>query len=111
MRRVHSYSPWVTEAAEVIGLEIARARRAQRMTQSELAERAGVSKNTLRSVEQGAPTVALGIVFELAGLVGLELFGAKPSELPELVARSRDKLELLPARVRSRPSKQVDDDF
>lgn len=111
MRRAHSYSPWAVETMQVLGLEIARARRAQRMSQAELAERAGISENTLRSVERGALTVGAGIVFELAGLVGLDLLGARTSDLPELVARSRDRLALLPARVRSRASEEIDDDF
>lgn len=111
MRRTHSFSPWAVETMRVLGLEIARARRAQRMSQTELAERAGISENTLRSVERGSPTVAVGIVFEVAGIVGLDLLGTTPNDLPDLVARSRDRLALLPSRVRRRPSEEVDDDF
>lgn len=110
MRRAHTYSPQTLDAARVLGLEIARARRERRWTLSELAERAGVSPLTLRNVERGAPTVAIGIVFELATVLGINLFGAAPAQLPELVARGRDRLALLPARVRQ-PSEPVNDDF
>lgn len=110
MRRAHSFSPWTMDALQVLGLEIARGRRARRMTQGELAERAGISKNTLRSVEQGAPTVAAGIYFELAALVGLNLFEGD-GDLRDAVARSRDKLTLLPSRVRPRPTEEINDDF
>lgn len=110
MRRAHTYSPQTEEAVRVIGLEIARARRARRWTQAELAERAGISDNTLRSVERGSTNATVGVVFELATLLGVPLFGAGPDELPALVAQGRNRLALLPARVRARPT-QVEDDF
>jgi len=110
MRRAHTYSPQTLDAARLLGLEVARARRARRWTINELAERAGVSRITVRNVEHGTPTVAVGIVFELATIVGLDMFGAAPKELSELVARGRDRLALLPARVRQ-PAEPVDDDF
>jgi len=94
----------------VLGLRIAAARRERRWTAVELADRAGVSLNTLRNVERGAPTVAVGVVFELATLLGIELFGADSTQLPDLVSRHQDRLALLPARVRT-PHEPVDDDF
>lgn len=111
MRKAHSFSPRTLDVARVLGLEIASARQSRRWSQEELAERAGVSANTLRSVERGSPTVTLGIVSELASLVGIDLFGAGPADLPALVAHSQDRLALLPARVRSRATDEVEDDF
>jgi serine/threonine-protein kinase HipA len=64
------------DAAAVLGLEIARARRARRWPVTELAERAGVSRHTVRAVEDGAPTVAIGTVFELAIIVGVACSGS-----------------------------------
>ena len=110
MGRTRTYSPQSLDAARVLGLEIARARRERRWTLAELAERAGVSSITVRQVELGAPTVAIGIVFELASILGVDLFGAPASQLPELVARGRDRLALLPARVRQ-PTEPVHEDF
>ena len=110
MRKAHTYSPQTEEAVCVMGLEIARARRARRWTQGELAERAGISDSTLRSIERGSTTATVGMVFEVATLLGIELFGAGREELPALVAQGRDRLALLPARVRARPT-QVQDDF
>ena len=109
-RKPQSYSPRTREAVQLLGLEIARARRARRWTQVELAERAGISENTLRSIERGSATATIGVVFELASLVGLDLFGADREELPALVAQARNRLALLPARVRTRPT-DVEDDF
>ena len=109
MRRAHSYSPQTLEAARLLGVEIARARRARRWRIEELAERAGASRNTLYAVERGSPTVAIGIVFEVATLLGIELLGG-PTQVPALLDRSRNRLALLPSRVR-RSSDDVDDDF
>jgi transcriptional regulator with XRE-family HTH domain len=94
----------------VLGLEVARARRERRWTAVELAERAGISPITLRKIERGDPTVALGTAFEIATLLGIPLFGVEQGQLPALVARGRDKLALLPARVRE-PTRPIRDDF
>ena len=98
------------EAVQVLGLEIARSRRARRWSQAELAERGGVTRVTVRNVERGAPSVAIGTAFELAVLVGVPLFGVDAPQLSALAAGARDRLAVLPARVRSRQT-VVDEDF
>lgn len=107
---LRTYAAPATDALRLLGSEIARARRERSWTLVELAERAGISRITMRSVEAGAPTVAIGTVFEVATILGIDLFGASPSQLPALLRQSRDRLALLPARVRQ-PSTPVDDDF
>jgi transcriptional regulator with XRE-family HTH domain len=109
MRRPHSYARPTQDAAELFGLQIARARRERRWTATDLAERAGIARGTLHKLESGDPTVGMGIAFEVANLLGIPLFGAERNELPRLVERSRDRLALLPANVRSRV--EVDNAF
>jgi transcriptional regulator with XRE-family HTH domain len=109
MARDRTYSPQALDAARVLGLQIAEGRRKRRWTQAELSDRAGISIVTLRNVERGEPTVAVGVMFELATLVGVELFGVPPGELRGLVAREQDQLALLPAHVFRR--RVIDDDF
>lgn len=110
MRRDHPYSPQTVDAVKVLGLEVARARRAKRWTEAALAERAGISAVTLRKIESGAPTVGIGTVFEVVTLLGIDLFGADRNELRSMVERGRDRLALLPSRVRESAG-PVDDDF
>ncbi|WP_456698629.1 helix-turn-helix transcriptional regulator [Aeromicrobium sp. P5_D10] len=110
MARVQTYSPQTRDAVRVLGLEIARARRERRWTIDGLAERVGVSHVTVRSVEKGAVTVSIGTVFEIATVLGIDLFGAAPDGLSDLVTLKRQQLALLPDRVRSSP-RPVDDDF
>ena len=110
-RRAHAHTPATLELVAVLGLEIARGRRARRLTAAELAERAGISRSTLHAVEHGSPTVAIGVVFELAGLVGVDLFGAGPTGAAALLDASRTRLALLPSRVRAGDADDAEDDF
>ena len=110
MRRPHTFSRPALETARVLGLEVAQARRQRRWTTAELAERAGISPMTLRKVERGDPTVALGTAFEVAALLGIPLFDANRDELSTVVERGRERLALLPARIRER-TPPVDDAF
>jgi transcriptional regulator with XRE-family HTH domain len=99
-RKAHAYSAQTLDVVRVLGLEIARSRRGRRWTAEELATRAGISRTTLHAVEQGAPTVAIGVVFEVAVLLGIDLLGVSTRDLPDLLERSRNRLALLPSRVR-----------
>ena len=108
-RRERVFSRPVKQAASLLGSEIRQARIERRWTVRELAERAGISTNTLQRVESGDPTVSLGIAFDVANLVGVPLFYEDPGRLAGEASRSRDRAALLPRRVRR--SRQVRDDF
>jgi transcriptional regulator with XRE-family HTH domain len=108
--RTRAFAPQTRDAAEVLGAQIAEARRARRWTAEELAERLGVSRRTVSNLERGVPTVTLGVAFEAATLLGISLFGADGPQLARLARQGRERLALLPSRVR--PSRgPVDDDF
>lgn len=107
----HPYSQQTLEAARLLGLEIARARRERRWTAADLAERAGITRTTLRKVEHGDPTVGLGFAFEAAAVVGVPLFDAVSlDDLSKLSSHSANRLALLPTRVRE-SEQAVHDDF
>jgi hypothetical protein len=72
--------------------------------------RPGISTVTLRNIERGVPSVGIGTVFEAATILGIELFGADREGLRSMVERGRDRLALLPSRVRE-PNAEVCDDF
>ncbi|MDQ3935051.1 MAG: helix-turn-helix domain-containing protein [Actinomycetota bacterium] len=100
----------VRHAAQLLGAQIRQARVERHWSIRELADRAGVSTGTLLKVEHGDPSVSLGIAFDVANLVGVPLFYEDPSRLADEVARSRERLALLPQRVRERET-DVDDAF
>ncbi len=105
-----SYSRYAREAAELLGLMIRIERIERRMTVAEIAERAGISRGLVHRIERGEMGTSIGPVFELAAIVGLRLFEAKPTTLTRHVSRERDKLTLLPQSVRT-GTKSVKDDF
>lgn len=76
----------------------------------ELAERAGITTPTLRGIERGDLTVGLGAAFEVAALVGVPLFHEDRAQLSSDLDRIRDRVALLPQRVRPR-REVVKDDF
>jgi transcriptional regulator with XRE-family HTH domain len=110
MKKAHSYLPTTQHALTVLGSQIAIARRELGWTGSELAERLGVNVNLIRRIERGAPTTAIGTVFEAAVLCGVPLFVTDPSELAGLADRQQARLALLPRRIRSTTT-EVSDDF
>lgn len=105
-------TPQARDAARLLGLQVATARRRRRWTAERLAEQAGISPVTLRKVERGDPSVALGTALEAAVLVGVPLFGASaPGRIREQAARAADQLALLPERAHPVDDEGLDDDF
>jgi transcriptional regulator with XRE-family HTH domain len=98
--RERQYSTPVRQAAELLGHQVRQGRIERRWTVRELAERAGISTNTLTRLEKGDPGVSMGVAFDAAVLVGVPLFDAEPSRLAAANARGREKTMLLPRRVR-----------
>lgn len=109
-KRTRAYPRPVRQAAALLGSQIKQSRVERRWSVRELAERAGISTSTLLRVERGDPTVSLGVAFDVATLVGVPLFYEDRSRLAPELSRSRDRVALLPQRVRERES-DVDDDF
>jgi transcriptional regulator with XRE-family HTH domain len=99
-KRTRAYSRTVRQAAELLGSQVREARIERRWTVRELAERAGISTSTLLKVEQGDPSVTLGVAFDVAALVGVPLFYEDRASLGVELVRRRDRLTLLPQRVR-----------
>lgn len=98
-----------TAGLALLAAEIRSARKILKMTETDLASRAGISRDTLRAIEAGKPTVAIGLVFEAATIVGIDLFGDQESVARRL-GEARTRLALLPARI-SRTDGGFDDAF
>ena len=103
------YSPVALEAARLLGARVRLTRRERRWTLQELAERVGVTHVTMRKVENGDPTVGIGVAFEAAAVLGVPLFHQEAARRALEAARVDDRLALLPQQVRT-PA-HVDDDF
>jgi len=94
----------------VLAAMIAAARKERRMSQQELARRLGVSRLTVRSIESGSPTVAVGTVFEAAVIVGIPLLAEDRRELEQLATSVAAIAQVLPKTGRGK-NRSVDDDF
>lgn len=111
MVKDRTYSRYTQEAVELLGKQIRLGRKERKWTERELADRAGISRATLQKIEKGDLTVAVGLVFEVATLVGVTLFSDARSALRSHLAHASEKLTLLPGAVRKPRRVTVDDDF
>jgi len=105
-----TYSLYNREATALLGALIREARNARRLTAQELADRAGISRGLLQRIEKGNLKCEIGVVFEVATIVGVKLFDANENTLTKYLRQTKEKLTLLPKSVRSK-SKRVNDDF
>ena len=92
----------------LMAAEIRLARKKRKMTESDLATRVGCSRDTIRAIEAGKPTVAIAYVFEAAFVLGIDLFGGA-SEMDRRLTENRAQLQLLPASARARKPEFRDD--
>ncbi|WP_413909823.1 helix-turn-helix transcriptional regulator [Desulfobacula sp.] len=104
------YSRYSRDAAALLGALIREARNERKLTAQELADRAGISRSLLQRIEKCNLKCELGVVFEVATIVGIKLFEADESALTKYLSQTREKLALLPKSVRKN-SKTVYDDF
>ena len=105
-----AYSRYAQDAAELLGVRIHNARMERKWTKKEVAERAGVSRKRVDRIEEGYMGCSIGAVFEVAALLGVQLFDADRTVLAQHLAMEREKLALLPKRARV-SKKAVKDDF
>jgi len=93
--------PAITRALRVLGQHVSDWRKLQRLTAAQVAERAGISRDTLRAIEQGkgtASTENLLRVLRVLGVLGETVAATDPYATD--VGRLRVD-EILPKRVRA----------
>lgn len=110
MKRARTYSRITKQALSILGKLIRVGRLERKLTATELAERAGITRKTLRNIENGEAGSEIGTVFEVAALVGVRLFDFDDRTLGMHNAHLEEKLTLLPKSVRHK-RQEVDDDF
>ena len=108
--RARTYSRYAREAGALMGDLIRLHRRQRKLTAQDLADRAGISRTTLGKIETGDMKCEIGLVLEVAALVGIKLFDADHGTLSGLRERTDDRIALLPKTVRA-PTDSIHDDF
>jgi transcriptional regulator with XRE-family HTH domain len=104
------YSKYAQDAACLIGQQIKLARKNKKWTSANLAQRAGITRETLQRIESGDMKSSIGLVFEVATIVGVALFEEDKQYISNNLELIQTKIELLPKRIRNQ-KKVVDDDF
>ncbi len=104
------YSAYSRDAMHLFGSLIQAARKTQKMSEQELADRTGVSRGLIRRIEEGDMKCEVGAIFEAAHIVGIQLFDTGPSRLASQIRQVEDKLTLLPKAIHKKP-KVINDDF
>lgn len=110
MAKQRTYSKYAQEAAALMGEQIKLGRKQRKWTEQNLCERAGISRATLQKIEKGEMSCAIGLVFEVAALVGVNLFESNETPISKHLEHTRDKVALLPQRIKAK-KKDVQDDF
>ena len=110
MVKQRTYSKYAQEAALLLGQHIKLGRKKRHWSEQNLAARAGISRATLQKIEAGEMSPSIGLVFEVAALVGVPLFEQGSRDLATSIELTQSKIALLPKRIKNR-TKAVDDDF
>ena len=110
MSKIRTYSKYAQEAAILLGKHIKLGRKQRNWSEQNLAERAGIARATLQKIENGDMSCAIGLVFEVAVLVGVKLFEPDKLPLSKHIEQTGDKIALLPKRILEK-NIVVDDDF
>lgn len=105
-----AYSRHGRDAAALLGKLIELGRKERKLPARELAGRAGITRGTLRRIEKGDLRCEIGLVFEVATIVGVKLFDADGTSLTTHIRRTDDTLALLPKSTH-KPRGDVEDDF
>lgn len=108
--RARPYSRLTLEGLALLARQIRLARKRRKISEHDLAARAGIARSTLQLIEKGDPRVEIGLVFETAVIAGVSLFEPGATTLAPRIAQLDDKLTLLPKAER-RLRAAVKDDF
>lgn len=106
---VRSYSPVCRDALQVMGNLIRLKRKERALTVLALADRVGVSRGMVQRIEQGDPKCEIGVVFEIAAILGIALF-TDETRLPHLASYLDAKIAVLPKSIRT-SGKKISNDF
>lgn len=105
-----TYSRYALQALTLLGASLRAARINRKMGTQALADRSGISRDLLYRIEKGDPRCEIGVVFELAAILGVPLFEPELGALQSHVREVQARLTLLPGAVHA-PRDEVHDDF
>ena len=90
----------VERALRVLGTHVSNWRKLNRLTAAKVAERAGISRDTLRAMEQGKGTASTENLLRVLRIIGIMDVVAKSADPYETDVGRLRMDEILPKRVR-----------
>ena len=90
------------QALEKMGLRIKNARLRRNITAEEIADRAGISKGTLTSIEKGVATVSIGAYVSVLNVLGI----GNDLELIAMDEEGKQKFEKMYLKRRERAANE-----
>ena len=97
-----TYSRFNRDTMILLAGLIRSARKRRKLTTQEVADRAGISRGLLQRIEKGDPKCEIGVVFEVATIVGVTLFEPDQAKLRQHIRYVEEKLTLLPKSIRKK---------
>ncbi len=91
-----------------LGAEITRGRKRLGFSQEDFASRVGCSRNTLRAIEAGKPSVEIGLFLDAAAHVDVPLMGGDFEDIRWRGHQARREADLLP---QPHAATEIFDDF
>ena len=95
---------------KTLGAMIKAARLEQAYSQSDLAQRLGISRYTVMAMEKGDPSVSIAAVFESCTIIGIPLLAENTNRLLNLSNTVASFTSVLPERAQATMT-ELDDDF
>ncbi len=105
-----TYSKYCREAMLLLSQLIRISRKEKKFTVQQVADRAGVSRGLLQRIEKGDLKCEIGVVLEIAAIIGVKLFDSDKTPLKQQIGLTNYRLALLPKAIRKK-EKEVDDNF
>lgn len=109
-KKTRTYSHRTLRAINLLATLIQAARKRKGWSESDLAERCGATRPTIRRIEQGNPATEIGLYFETAHILEIPLFSDDLRQVTALEEKLELELAVLPQRIR-KDTRNVFDDF
>lgn len=111
MKKVNrTYSRYTLEALSFFAKLLKETRIKSFITTADLAARAGISRDLLYRIENADPACSVGVIFEIASLLEVQLFNSDIDDMKMKNKIITDKIALLPKKIKVKKM-EVDDDF
>lgn len=105
-----SYSSHAKDANLLLANLIKIERKKKHLTLQEVAERVGIARSMLQRIEKGDLKCEIGVVFEVATLLGIRLFELDDRHMRQHLHHTKNQLALLPKAIH-KSKKVIDDNF